>query len=116
MVQFRPSKSLASQQLPTELDLPDTDNRPVDNELQLLLPILLRSILELAWGNRSDWFFGSNMGLYYDPKRPAVGPDGFLSLGVPYYRLRCSLPLPNMDTLRHSNPLSFLNALRCLRI
>jgi hypothetical protein len=34
--------------LPTEFDLPDTDDKPVDNELQLLIPTLLRAILSLA--------------------------------------------------------------------
>jgi Uma2 family endonuclease len=95
MVQFKPVKPVlpkalafegALENLPTEHDLPDTDNRPVDNELQLLLPHLLRSILLLAWADRSDWFVGVNLGLYYDPAKPAVGPDAFLSLGVPLYR------------------------------
>jgi Uma2 family endonuclease len=95
MVQFKPVKPVlpkalsfegSLENLPTEHDLPETDNRPVDNELQLLLPTLLRSILLLAWADRSDWFVGVNLGLYYDPARPAVGPDAFLSLGVPLYR------------------------------
>ncbi|MEO1388054.1 MAG: hypothetical protein AAFV85_11845 [Cyanobacteria bacterium J06634_6] len=52
MVQFKPPKALFSEEsperLPTEHDLPDTDGRPVDNELQLLIPILLRGVLEMA--------------------------------------------------------------------
>jgi Uma2 family endonuclease len=68
--------------LPTEEDLPDSDEKPVDNELQLLAPVLLRSILAYIWGSRFDWFFGVNLGLYYDVTEPAIGPDGFLSLGV----------------------------------
>ncbi|PZO54708.1 MAG: hypothetical protein DCF15_11520 [Phormidesmis priestleyi] len=91
MVQFKPVKTLSYKgtpvdQWPSELDLPDTDNQPVDNELQILLPALLRSILALVWAERSDWFLGVNIGFYYDPDRPAVGPDAFLSLGVPTYR------------------------------
>ncbi len=91
MVQFKPVKPLlyplsSAVGLPTEQDLPDTDNRPVDNELQLLLPWFLRAVLKLAWANRTDWFLGANLGVYYDPDRPAVGPDAFLSLGVPLYR------------------------------
>jgi Uma2 family endonuclease len=78
---------------PTELDLPDTDNQPVDNELQLLLPALLRSLLGLAWAERQDWFLGVNLGLYYDPDLPAIGPDAFLSLGVPRYRAEQGLRL-----------------------
>jgi Uma2 family endonuclease len=71
--------------LPTEFDLPDSDDQPVDNELQLLIPALLRAILGLAWPDRA-WFMGINLGLYYDPNLPAIGPDMFLSLGVPSHR------------------------------
>jgi Uma2 family endonuclease len=62
--------------------LPDSDEKPVDNELQVLAPVLLRAILSYIWSERFDWFFGVNLGVYYDPDRPAIGPDGFLSLGV----------------------------------
>jgi Uma2 family endonuclease len=62
--------------------LPDSDEKPVDNELQVLAPVLLRAILSYIWAERFDWFFGVNLGVYYDPDRPAIGPDGFLSLGV----------------------------------
>jgi Uma2 family endonuclease len=72
--------------LPTEDDLPDSDGKPVDNELQILAPGLLRAILALAWAERSNWFFGINLGIYYDDNKPAIGPDGFLSLGVPRIR------------------------------
>ena len=78
MVQYNPL-----QYLPTEEDLPETDNIPVDNELQILIPTLLRAILALLWSDRSDWFLGVNLGVYYDPDQPPIGPDGFLSLGVP---------------------------------
>jgi Uma2 family endonuclease len=66
----------------TEDDLPDSDEKPVDNELQLLAPVLLRAILTYIWGDRFDWFFGINLGVYYDDGQPPIGPDGFLSLGV----------------------------------
>jgi Uma2 family endonuclease len=66
----------------TEEDLPDSDETPVDNELQLLAPVLLRAILTYIWGERFDWFFGINLGVYYDDDQPPIGPDGFLSLGV----------------------------------
>jgi Uma2 family endonuclease len=69
--------------LPTAKDLPDSDETPVDNELQDLIPHLLKAILALIWSDRLDWFFGVDMGIYYDPKKPAIVPDGFLSLGVP---------------------------------
>ena len=68
--------------LPTEDDLPDTDNQPVDNELQLLVPFFLQAILLLAWAERQDWFMGINLGLYPAPRQPAIGPDAFLALGV----------------------------------
>jgi Uma2 family endonuclease len=69
--------------LPTAEDLPDSDDTPVDNQLQHLIPVLLETILALIWCDRQDWFFGVDMGIYYDPKKPAIVPDGFLSLGVP---------------------------------
>jgi Uma2 family endonuclease len=72
--------------LPTEYDLPDSDGKPVDNELQILAPGLLRAILTHIWADRMDWFFGINLGVYDDAKQPAIGPDGFLSLGVPRIR------------------------------
>jgi Uma2 family endonuclease len=72
--------------LPTEEDLPDSDEQPVDNELQILAPALLRAILTYLWSDRSDWFFAINLGLYYDTNLPAIGPDAFLSLGVPRVR------------------------------
>jgi Uma2 family endonuclease len=68
--------------LPSSEELPDSDDDPVDNELQDLIPGLLRAILALHWNDRWDWFFGVDMGVYYDPEIPPVVPDGFLSLGV----------------------------------
>jgi Uma2 family endonuclease len=81
-------------ELPTEDDLPDSDGKPVDNELQILAPVLLRAILTYIWSDRFDWFFGINLGVYYDENEPAmvsdrlevIGPDAFLSLGVPRVR------------------------------
>jgi Uma2 family endonuclease len=68
--------------LPSSAELPDSDDTPVDNELQNLIPDLLRSVLAMAWADRVDWFFGVDMGIYFDYKVPAIVPDGFLSLGV----------------------------------
>jgi len=68
--------------LPTAEELPDSDDTPVDNELQDLIPSLLKAVLALLWENRWDWFFGVDMGIYYHPEKPAIVPDGFLSLGV----------------------------------
>lgn len=70
--------------LPTAEELPDSDDTPVDNELQNLVPNLLLAILAVVWRDRQDWFFGVDMGIYYLPTFPrkAIVPDGFLSLGV----------------------------------
>jgi Uma2 family endonuclease len=32
---------------------------------------------------RRDWFWGTDMGIYFDPEEAPVVPDGFLALGVP---------------------------------
>jgi Uma2 family endonuclease len=68
--------------LPTADELPNSDDTPVDNELQELIPSLLKSILRMLWKGRMDWFFGIDMGIYTDPDRPPIVPDGFLSLNV----------------------------------
>lgn len=81
---------------PSSEELPDSDDTPVDNELQDLIPTLLKSILAYIWSERMDWFFGVDMGIYYDPKKPPIVPDGFLSLGVTRIideDLRLSYPL-----------------------
>ena len=70
------------QYLPSSAELPDSDDTPVDNELQNLIPNLLDGILAMIWPERVDWFFGVDMGIYYDPQKPAIVPDGFLSIGV----------------------------------
>lgn len=67
---------------PSADELPDSDDKPVDNELQELIPGLLKSILLLLWEERIDWLFGIDMGIYYDPDKEPIVPDGFLSLGV----------------------------------
>ncbi len=68
--------------LPTADELPCSDDTPVDNELQELIPSLLKSILQILWSDRLDWFFGIDMGVYYHPEQPPIVPDGFLSLNV----------------------------------
>ena len=68
--------------LPSSEELPDSDDIPVDNELQDFIPGLLKALLAMAWPERMDWFFGIDMGIYYDPDIPPIVPDGFLSLGV----------------------------------
>ena len=74
-----------SSSLPSTEDLPCSDDTPVDNEDQNLLPNLLLFILSSIWAERRDWFFGVDMAVYHttgiSPKVPVV-PDAFLSLGV----------------------------------
>jgi Uma2 family endonuclease len=81
---------------PSAEELPDSDDTPVDNQLQHLIPTLLEAILALIWADRQDWYFGADMAIYYDEFQPPVVPDGFLSLGVPRFideRLRLSYVL-----------------------
>lgn len=71
--------------LPSTADLPCSDDTPVDNEDQNLLPNLLLLSLATLWAERMDWFFAVDMAVYHttgiSPKVPVV-PDAFLSLGV----------------------------------
>lgn len=77
MIQYNPLDCL-----PSSAELPDSDDTPVDNELQNLIPNLLAAILANVWSQRTDWFFGVDMGIYHTPSQPPLVPDGFLSLGV----------------------------------
>jgi Uma2 family endonuclease len=84
--------------LPTADELPDSDGKPVDNELQELIPGLLKAILMDIWKERRNWLFGIDMGFYFDPSKPYAGiaPDALLSLGVadpPSENLRSSFVL-----------------------
>ena len=71
--------------LPSSTELPDSDDTPVDNEDQNWLPNVLLLLLKYIWADRTDWFFGVDMGVYHPTglnHRFPVVPDGFLSLGV----------------------------------
>jgi Uma2 family endonuclease len=68
--------------LPTAEELPCSDETPVDNQLQNDIPNLLLSLLAFIWAERDDWYFGVDMGVYYNPDEPAIVPDGFLAVGV----------------------------------
>jgi Uma2 family endonuclease len=78
-------KSNLKFELPNVDELRDSDDTPVDNEDQNLLPNVLLCLLKTIWADRQDWYFGVDMGVYHTtgehPKVPVV-PDGFLSLGV----------------------------------
>lgn len=71
--------------LPSTTELPCSDDTPVDNEEQNLLPNLLLLALASLWAERMDWFFGVDMAVYHttgiSTKVPVV-PDAFLSVGV----------------------------------
>jgi Uma2 family endonuclease len=71
--------------LPTSDELPCSDDTPVDNEDQNLLPNVLLFLLTAIWAERMDWYFGVDMAIYHttgaNPRVPVV-PDAFLSLGV----------------------------------
>lgn len=71
--------------LPTSDELPCSDDTPVDNEDQNLLPNVLLFLLASIWADRLDWYFGVDMAVYHttgvNPRVPVV-PDAFLSLGV----------------------------------
>ncbi|MEL6468917.1 MAG: Uma2 family endonuclease [Cyanobacteria bacterium J06623_4] len=73
------------QSLPSTADLPCSDDTPVDNEDQNLLPNLLLILLTYLWADRTDWYFGVDMAVYHttglSPYVPIV-PDAFLSVGV----------------------------------
>ena len=75
--------------LPPGSELPDSDDIPVDNEEQNLLPNILLFVLNSLWAQRKDWYFGVDMGIYHtaggQPRVPVI-PDAFLSLGVPRFR------------------------------
>ena len=77
MVKYNPLSCL-----PSSAELPDSDDTPVDNELQILIPNLLLAVLASIWQDREDWFLGINLGIYYAPSESAIVPDGFLSVGV----------------------------------
>jgi Uma2 family endonuclease len=73
------------QYLPPSTELPDSDDIPVDNEDQNWIPNVLLMLLKNIWMDRTDWFFGVDMGVYHTTGknvRVPVVPDGFLSLGV----------------------------------
>jgi Uma2 family endonuclease len=73
------------QYLPPGNELLDSDDIPVDNEDQNWIPNVLLMLLKNIWIDRTDWFFGVDMGVYHATSKNArvpVVPDGFLSLGV----------------------------------
>jgi Uma2 family endonuclease len=73
------------QYLPPGNELLDSDDIPVDNEDRNWIPNVLLMLLKTIWIDRTDWFFGVDMGIYHATSKNArvpIVPDGFLSLGV----------------------------------
>jgi Uma2 family endonuclease len=81
-----------------ELDLPDSDGEPMENERERLHIALLLDVLNEYWKGRQDFYTGGNMFLYYSteqahqiigemaeptrPRRVFRGPDVFVVLNV----------------------------------
>ncbi|MGA1474019.1 MAG: Uma2 family endonuclease [Prochlorothrix sp.] len=85
-----PEPVVGPDRLPSSEELPYSDDTPVDNEDQNLLPNWLFAALEEIWADRRDWYFAADMAVYdregQRRRTPTVVPDGFLALGVPRYR------------------------------
>ncbi|KKI98729.1 Uma2 family endonuclease [Prochlorothrix hollandica] len=85
-----PARASIVPRLPTSEELPHSDDTPVDNEDQNLLPNWLFAVLDRMWADRPDWYFAVDMAVYdrdgQSRRTPTIIPDGFLALGVPRYR------------------------------
>jgi Uma2 family endonuclease len=76
--------------LPTHLDLPDTDGLPVDNDFQAAQARLLTSALEPVLKKlheEGDYFIGQDVGIYWKATRPPLNgcksPDWYYVPGCP---------------------------------
>ena len=71
---------------PGEDELPYSDGEPVDSETHRKQQGLLTHALELAWSDRTDFYVGGNMFVYYShlqaKKNDFRGPDVFVVLGT----------------------------------
>ena len=79
------SDSMAAlQALPTEDDLPCDDGEPMESARHRDQMVILIESLRAYWTDRTDYYVGGNMFVYYDPedKRRCRGPDFFLVLDV----------------------------------
>ena len=67
---------------PGEADLP-SEYYPMENSLHALQTHLLRMILSLYWKDRSDYFIGDNLTIYFSleqtKKHDFRGPDLFVA-------------------------------------
>lgn len=73
--------------VPTEDDLPHTDDTPLESERHFLQLPLLKAPLLLQWSERQDFYIGTNMFVYYSMSQllntDFKGPDVFVALDVP---------------------------------
>lgn len=71
---------------PTEDQLPSSDGIPMETNRHVLQMILLMETLKQGWADRSDFFVGGNMFVYFSPDQVMNedfrGPDVFVALGV----------------------------------
>lgn len=71
----------------TEDDLPCDDGEPMETERHRKQMTLLLEVLEYYWAERTDWYAGGNMFIYFSPTQVKTqdfrGPDFFAVLGVP---------------------------------
>jgi Uma2 family endonuclease len=71
---------------PGENELPYSDGVPVESETHRKQQGLLTHTLELAWAERTDFYVGANMFVYYShlqaKKNDFRGPDVFVVLGT----------------------------------
>ena len=79
--------------LPSAEELPDSDGKPVDSELQELIPGLLKAILLDLWDERPNWLFSIDMGFYYHPDKPAIKLSGFANPLNRFFKLSSTIDL-----------------------
>lgn len=71
---------------PTEYDLPDSDDIPLDNERQAVQISLLSQTAKRHFADRADVYVGANMFVYFSPDQVMTqdfrGPDVFFVTGT----------------------------------
>ncbi len=79
---------------PSGADLPAEDGIPLDSNWQRAQIDLLIELISLYWSQRTDFYVGGNMFVYYSPNRlkneDVRGPDFFVVKEVDKFRVRRS--------------------------
>ncbi len=79
---------------PSGADLPAEDGIPLDSNWQRAQIDLLIELIGLYWAERTDFYVGGNMFIYFSPNRlkneDVRGPDFFVVKGVDKFRVRRS--------------------------